>query len=59
LKVVSDVYKPGQGAPAGIVVAGKIETGFVSTQDKVILSPNNHICTVKTLHKNHGIQFSI
>lgn len=43
--------------PAGVIVAGKIETGFVAIQDKIILSPNNQICTVKILYKNHGILF--
>lgn len=57
---VSDVYKPPQGAPAGLIVAGKIETGFVSTLDKVAISPNNQIGTVKAISRNsNNVEWAI
>jgi len=48
---ISDVYKPPPGVPAGVIVAGKIETGFVGVQDKIAIVPNNNIGTVKAIHK--------
>ncbi len=56
LILCGDAFKPGQGVPAAVIAAGKIESGFISMQDKVTLSPGDHLCTVKTLHKNNSIQ---
>ena len=43
----SDVFKPNTGS--GLVVAGRIESGFVMANDKVLVQPLNEIATVKTI----------
>ena len=49
----SDVFKPNTGS--GIAVAGRIESGFVMANDKVMVQPLNEIATVKSIENAEGI----
>lgn len=48
----SDVFKPNTGS--GIAVSGRIESGFVMTNDKVLVQPVNEIATVKSIENAEG-----
>ena len=50
----SDVFKPNTGS--GIAVAGRIESGFVMANDKVLVQPMNEVATVKSIENAEGIQ---
>lgn len=43
---IADIYK---GQAAGFSVAGRLESGFLTMGDKVLISPLNEICTVKSV----------
>ena len=49
----SDVFKPTTGA--GMAVAGRIESGFVMANDKVLVQPMNELATVKSIETAEGI----
>ena len=49
----SDVFKPNTGS--GLAVAGRIESGFVMANDKVLVQPLNEIATVKTIESSEGV----
>ena len=49
----SDVFKPNTGS--GLAVAGRIESGFVMANDKVLVQPLNEIATVKTIENSEGV----
>lgn len=49
----SDVFKPNTGS--GLAVAGRIESGFVMANDKVLVQPLNEIATVKTIESAEGV----
>ena len=49
----SDVFKPNTGS--GLAVAGRIESGFVMANDKVLVQPLNEIATVKTIENSDGV----
>eukprot|EP01103_Thecamoeba_quadrilineata_P000015 TRINITY_DN1000_c0_g1_i1.p1 TRINITY_DN1000_c0_g1~~TRINITY_DN1000_c0_g1_i1.p1 ORF type:complete len:641 (+),score=139.19 TRINITY_DN1000_c0_g1_i1:1-1923(+) len=46
---VSDVYK---SQASGLTIAGKIESGFVTTGDNLMVVPLNEVCVVKGLRVN-------
>ena len=48
----SDVFKPNTGS--GIAVAGRIESGFVMKEDKVLVQPINEIAVVKSIEHAEG-----
>jgi len=49
----SDVFKPSIGS--GIAVAGRIESGFVMANDKVLVQPMNEVATVKNIESAEGV----
>jgi elongation factor 1 alpha-like protein len=48
----SDVFRPAIGS--GLAVAGRIESGFVMANDKVLVQPLNEVATVKTIENAEG-----
>ena len=48
----SDVFKP--NTASGIALAGRIESGFVMVNDKVLVQPLNEIATVKGIENAEG-----
>ena len=48
---VSDVFKP---QSAGVCVAGRIESGFVQRDDRVLLAPSAEVATVKAVMADEG-----
>ena len=48
----SDVFKPNTGS--GIAVAGRIESGFIMNNDKVLVQPINEIAMVKNIEHAEG-----
>lgn len=49
----SDVYKP--AVTSGLAVAGRIESGFVMVNDKVLVQPLNELATVKSIENSEGV----
>jgi len=43
---ISDIFK---GQSAGFSVTGRVESGFVTKDDKVLISPLNEVCSVKNV----------
>ena len=47
------MFKPSIGS--GIAVAGRIESGFVMANDKVLVQPMNEVATVKNIESAEGV----
>jgi len=47
---ISDVFKGGTG---GISVAGKVESGYISKDDQIVVMPGSQVATVKNI-ESHG-----
>lgn len=48
---VSDIFKdPHQ---IGVIIAGKVDTGFVCKGDKILLMPINQLCSVKAIRSSN------
>ena len=42
---INDIYK---GQTSGLCISGKIDLGFVETNQKLLIRPLSEICTVKS-----------
>ncbi|EAL65499.1 hypothetical protein DDB_G0283769 [Dictyostelium discoideum AX4] len=48
---ISDVYK--SSSKGYVAVGGKIEAGLLGNGDKILISPGNDICTIKSIRRNN------
>jgi elongation factor 1 alpha-like protein len=51
---ISDIYREVQQS-SGVTICGRIESGFVSVGDRLLILPQSELCTVKGIKVSQGV----